>query len=178
MGRKKKEEPEIYHTPFGSTTVRPPEYDLSHYSIEPKTMEVASIGDPFRRYIQDPFTTGASITYTGSTGEVRSMYYPPKHWEPYSTTLDYEDFMKKYGDQKIYLASTHGSEYYDEVHFKQGDFIMFGRESSGVPENVHNAHENIRVPMIKSSDRSLNLSNTVAIAIYEGLRQIGFPNMK
>ena len=68
----------------------------------------------------------------------------------------YEDFMKKYGDQKIYLASTHGSEYYDEVHFKQGDFIMFGRESSGVPENVHNAHENIRVPMIKSSDRSLN----------------------
>lgn len=90
----------------------------------------------------------------------------------------YEDFMKKYGDQKIYLASTHGSEYYDEVHFKQGDFIMFGRESSGVPENVHNAHENIRVPMIKSSDRSLNLSNTVAIAIYEGLRQIGFPNMK
>lgn len=90
----------------------------------------------------------------------------------------YEDFMKKYGDQKIYLASTHGSEYYDEVHFKQGDFIMFGRESSGVPENVHNAHENIRMPMIKSSDRSLNLSNTVAIAIYEGLRQIGFPNMK
>lgn len=90
----------------------------------------------------------------------------------------YEDFMKKYGDQKIYLASTHGSEYYDEVHFNQGDFIMFGRESSGVPENVHNAHENIRVPMIKSSDRSLNLSNTVAIAIYEGLRQIGFPNMK
>ena len=90
----------------------------------------------------------------------------------------YEDFMKKYGDQKIYLSSTHGSEYYDEVHFKQGDFIMFGRESSGVPENVHNAHENIRVPMIKSSDRSLNLSNTVAIAIYEGLRQIGFPNMK
>ena len=86
--------------------------------------------------------------------------------------------MKKYGDKKIYLASTHGNKYYDEVNFKQGDFIMFGRESSGVPENVHKVHENIRVPMIKSSTRSLNLSNTVAIAVYEGLRQIGFPNMK
>ena len=90
----------------------------------------------------------------------------------------YEDFMKKYGDNKIYLASTHGGEHYDEVSFKEGDFIMFGRESSGVPEDVHNALENIRVPMIKSSTRSLNLSNTVAIIVYEGLRQIGFPDMK
>ena len=100
VGRKKKEEPEIYHTPFGSTTIRPPEYDLSHYSIEPETMEVTSIGDPFRRYVQDPFPTGASITYTGSTGEARSIYYPSKHWEPYSTTLDYEDFMKKIGKEE------------------------------------------------------------------------------
>ena len=90
----------------------------------------------------------------------------------------YEDFIKKYGDNKIYLASTHGGEHYDEVPFKEGDFIMFGRESSGVPEDVHNALENIRVPMIKSSTRSLNLSNTVAIVAYEALRQIGFPNMK
>lgn len=90
----------------------------------------------------------------------------------------YEDFMKKYGHNKIYLASTHGGEHYDEVSFKEGDFIMFGRESSGVPEDVHNELENIRVPMIKSSTRSLNLSNTVAIIVYEGLRQIGFPNMK
>ena len=90
----------------------------------------------------------------------------------------YEDFMKKYGHNKIYLASTHGGKHYDEVSFKEGDFIMFGRESSGVPEDVHNELENIRVPMIKSSTRSLNLSNTVAIIVYEGLRQIGFPNMK
>lgn len=90
----------------------------------------------------------------------------------------YEDFMKKYGDKKIYLATTHGGEHYDEVSFKEGDFIMFGRESSGVPEEVHNAHEGIRVPMIKTSTRSLNLSNTVAIIAYEALRQIGFPEMK
>ncbi|MBS6599459.1 MAG: tRNA (cytidine(34)-2'-O)-methyltransferase [Clostridium sp.] len=90
----------------------------------------------------------------------------------------YEDFMEKYGENKIFLASTHGGEHYDEVQFNQGDFIMFGRESSGVPEFIHEKLENIRVPMIKSSTRSLNLSNTVAIIAYEGLRQIGFPNMK
>ena len=55
---------------------------------------------------------------------------------------------------------------------------MFGRESSGVPEEVHNAHSGIRVPMVQTSTRSLNLSNTVAIVAYEALKQIGFPNMK
>jgi len=90
----------------------------------------------------------------------------------------YESFIQKYGNEKIYLASTHGEYHYDEVNFKVGDFIMFGKESSGVPEVVHNNSENIKVPMINSSTRSLNLSNTVAIIAYEGLRQIGFPNMK
>lgn len=90
----------------------------------------------------------------------------------------YEEFIKKYGNERIFLSSTHGNEHYDEAEFKEGDFIMFGRESSGVPKEIHEVLENIRVPMIKSSTRSLNLSNTVAIIVYEGLRQIGFPNMK
>ena len=55
---------------------------------------------------------------------------------------------------------------------------MFGRESKGVPQEVHEAHTNIRVPMIKTSTRSLNLSNTVAIIAYEALRQMDFPDMK
>lgn len=90
----------------------------------------------------------------------------------------YEEFMKKYGDRNIYLATTHGGEHYDEVEYKDGDFIMFGRETCGVPDDVHNAHEGIRIPMIKTSTRSLNLSNTAAIVAYEALRQLGFPNMK
>ena len=90
----------------------------------------------------------------------------------------YEDFMDKYGREKIYLATTHGGTHFDEISFKEGDFIMFGRESSGVPDEVHNNHSGLRVPMIKSSTRSLNLSNTVAIVAYEALRQLGFPNMK
>ncbi|WP_026015871.1 tRNA (cytidine(34)-2'-O)-methyltransferase [Clostridium beijerinckii] len=91
---------------------------------------------------------------------------------------NYEEFLKKYGDKTIYLSTTHGETHFDEISFKEGDFIMFGRESSGVPEEVHNRHIGFRVPMIKSSTRSLNLSNTVAIVAYEALRQIGFPNMK
>ena len=79
---------------------------------------------------------------------------------------------------RIFLSTTHGGNIYSDEKFQDGDFIMFGRESSGVPESVHNAHMGIRVPMVKSSTRSLNLSNTVAIIAYEALRQIGFPNMK
>ncbi|MCE5222238.1 MAG: tRNA (cytidine(34)-2'-O)-methyltransferase [Clostridium sp.] len=90
----------------------------------------------------------------------------------------YEDFMKKYGDKTIYLLTTHAENHFDEISFKEGDFIMFGRESSGVPEKVHESNIGFRVPMIKSSARSLNLSNTVAIVAYEALRQMRFPDMK
>lgn len=90
----------------------------------------------------------------------------------------YEDFMAKYGDQRIFLATTHGGKFYSEESYEPGDFIMFGRESSGVPEKVHNAHKGIRIPMIKTSTRSLNLSNTVCAIAYEALRQMDFPNMK
>ena len=90
----------------------------------------------------------------------------------------YEEFMAKYGDKRIFLATTHGGNIYSDEKFQKGDFIMFGRESSGVPNEVHNAHMGIRIPMIQTSTRSLNLSNTVAIVAYEALKQIGFPNMK
>ena len=86
--------------------------------------------------------------------------------------------MAKYGDQRIFLATTHGGKFYSEESYEPGDFIMFGRESSGVPEEVHNAHKGIRIPMIKTSTRSLNLSNTVCAIAYEALRQMDFPNMK
>ena len=90
----------------------------------------------------------------------------------------YEDFMAKYGEQRIFLATTHGGKFYNEESYEPGDFIMFGKESSGVPEEVHNAHKGIRIPMIKTSTRSLNLSNTVCTIAYEALRQMDFPNMK
>ena len=90
----------------------------------------------------------------------------------------YEDFINKYGNERIFLSTTHGGKYYSEESFKPGDFVMFGRESSGVPEHVHNAHMPIRIPIVQTSTRSLNLSNTVSIVAYEALRQMSFPNMK
>lgn len=91
----------------------------------------------------------------------------------------FEEFMKINSKEKIYLATTKSRNIYTEVKYKQGDFIMFGRESSGVPEKVRGMFKEtaIKVPMIDTTDRSLNLSNTVSIVAYEALRQIGFPNM-
>lgn len=93
----------------------------------------------------------------------------------------FDDMIKKYPNANIYLSTTKESKYHhDEVKYKKGDFVVFGRESSGLPDYVRDKYvENrIRVPMIKTSTRSLNLSNTVAIVAYEALRQLGFPEMK
>ena len=103
------------------------------------------------------------------------------YWDQLNLEIheSYEDFLNKYGSERIFLATTHEKgTHYDEIEFQEGDFIMFGRETCGVPEDVHERHSGLRVPMIKSSTRSLNLSNTVAIVAYEALRQLGFPNMK
>ena len=92
----------------------------------------------------------------------------------------YESFREKYKNSTFYFSTTKGSKFYTEVEYKEGDFIIFGRESSGLPEDVRldNPEGCIRVPMINSTTRSLNLSNTVAIVTYEALRQIGFKDMK
>ncbi|AJA48891.1 putative tRNA (cytidine(34)-2'-O)-methyltransferase [Clostridium pasteurianum DSM 525 = ATCC 6013] len=92
----------------------------------------------------------------------------------------FEELRQLYKNSDFYFSTTKGKNYYDDVHFKQGDFIVFGRESCGLPDEIRDSDPEkcIRVPMIKTSLRSLNLSNTVAIVAYEGLRQIGFKNMK
>ena len=92
----------------------------------------------------------------------------------------YNELREKYMDSTFYFSTTKGNKFYNEVRFKSGDFIVFGRETSGLPNEIRNNNlENlIRVPMIKTSLRSLNLSNTVAIVLYEALRQIGFIDMK
>lgn len=92
----------------------------------------------------------------------------------------FEEFYNKNRESRIYLSTTKASAYYDEVAYQQGDFIMFGRESSGVPQSIRDCLSDtaIKVPMVETSDRSLNLSNSVSIVAYEALRQIGFPGMK
>ena len=92
----------------------------------------------------------------------------------------WEEFNAKYPQAVIYAITTKGTRYYDEVSFKDGDFILFGQESRGLPDPIRQelAERLIRVPMIQTSTRSLNLSNTVAIVAYEAMKQMGFPGMK
>lgn len=92
----------------------------------------------------------------------------------------YDELREKYTGSTFYFSTTKGKRIYTEVQFEEGDFIVFGKESAGLPEKIRNDNfENcIRVPMLETSTRSLNLSNTVAILCYEALRQMDFPNMK
>ena len=91
---------------------------------------------------------------------------------------DYEEFLEKNPGAKIYMATTKANKVYTEVDYEQDCYIMFGKESAGIPEDILVDHEDtcIRIPMI-GDIRSLNLSNSVAIVAYEALRQHGFENM-
>ena len=92
-----------------------------------------------------------------------------------------EDFMLKYGNQRLWLATTKGGRLYADVEFKDGDFILFGRETRGLPKDFIEKHEEnaIRIPMSENTRaRSFNLSNSANIILFEALRQMGFPGLK
>ena len=95
------------------------------------------------------------------------------------TYVDYEDFLKKNNYPKVYMATTKAHQNYTDVVFEDGAYIMFGKESAGIPEEilVDNEDTCIRIPMLDDI-RSLNLSNSVAIVLYEALRQQNFSNMQ
>lgn len=95
------------------------------------------------------------------------------------TYVNYEEFLEKNPDAKIYMATTKGKHVYSEVSYEPDCYIMFGKESAGIPEEILVRHpeECVRIPMIGET-RSLNLSNSVAIVLYEALRQNAFDHMK
>lgn len=86
---------------------------------------------------------------------------------------------EKSKNNNIWYATTKGKLCYTDVNYKDGDYIVFGKESAGIPEEIlsKNVGNCIRIPMI-SEERSLNLSNSVAIVLYEALRQNNFKNME
>ena len=96
-----------------------------------------------------------------------------------TTYVDYEDFLMRNPCAKIYMATTKGPNVYTEVHYEPDCYIMFGKESAGIPEEIlrTNKEGSIRIPM-NPMIRSLNLSNSVAIVLYEALRQQDFANMQ
>ena len=86
-----------------------------------------------------------------------------------------DDFFEKNPDANCYFASTKALYKYSEVKYRDNDYIFFGKETKGLPEELlyKNKNKCIRIPMI-SEARSLNLSNSVAIVVYEALRQNDF----
>jgi tRNA (cytidine/uridine-2'-O-)-methyltransferase len=86
-----------------------------------------------------------------------------------------EDFYQKNGYDNIYYCTKKATKYYSDVVYPEKTFLMFGKETKGLPEEIlqKNQKNTIRIPMIKEA-RSLNLSNAVNIIMYEALRQQGF----
>ena len=102
------------------------------------------------------------------------------YWESLDVTtyIDYADFLERNPGAKIYMATTKAPKVYTEVSYEPDCYIMFGKESAGIPEEILVQHQEncVRIPMV-GDIRSLNLSNSVSIVLYEALRQNGFAGM-
>ena len=102
------------------------------------------------------------------------------YWPQLDVTryINYQDFLEKNPGAKIYMATTKAQKVYTEVSYEPDCYIMFGPESRGIPEEILVEHPDtsVRIPMWGET-RSLNLSNSVAVILYEALRQNGFEKM-
>ncbi|MCL1849348.1 MAG: tRNA (uridine(34)/cytosine(34)/5-carboxymethylaminomethyluridine(34)-2'-O)-methyltransferase TrmL [Clostridiales bacterium] len=89
-------------------------------------------------------------------------------------------FLDLHGDEKLWLVETGGRQTYEEASYCDGSFFVFGRETSGLPMELRSrfAENTVRIPMLPDPKaRSLNLSNSVAIVLYEAMRQNGFAGL-
>ncbi|MDD7339291.1 MAG: tRNA (cytidine(34)-2'-O)-methyltransferase [Eubacteriales bacterium] len=100
------------------------------------------------------------------------------YWKYLDLTIyeNLDDFFEKNKDANFYLATTKTKNIYSDVKFKDGDYIFFGKETAGLPEDLINKYSDraIRIPMIKDLKRSLNLANSCTVVLYEALRQLDF----
>lgn len=103
------------------------------------------------------------------------------YWEHLDVTryINFEEFLEKHPGAKVWMATTKAKKVYTDAVYGPDDFLMFGKESAGIPEEILVKHEEdcIRIPMLPAI-RSLNLSNSVAVVLYEALRQNGFREMQ
>ncbi len=86
-----------------------------------------------------------------------------------------EEVLERYAGSRFFFFSTKAAKTHSDVAYRDGDFLVFGKETKGLPEPLLRAHyeQCVRIPMA-GDIRSLNLSNSVAIAVYEGWRQLGY----
>lgn len=117
---------------------------------------------PFKFDFSDRFLKRAGIDY----------------WEHVDLVIhdSLEEFMDYVKDERYFFIETGTNKKYTDVDFKDGDFLIFGREKEGIPEDLlkENKEKILTIPMTKKIDRSLNLANSVSIVLYEALRQDGF----
>ncbi len=91
----------------------------------------------------------------------------------------FQELREKYPSARFIFYSTRGRSYYHQFNYSSGDFLVFGSETKGLDQEILDQAEiTLRIPMINQIPRSLNLGNSVALVLYEALRQQGFPGMK
>jgi len=130
--------------------------------------------------------TGCSLHLIGPLGfdlDDKKMRRAGLDYREYADVQLYADltaFMEQHNQPRVFAASTHGTRAYSEISYREGDAILFGPETRGLPVDVLEAlgeDFTIRIPMLPDS-RSLNLSNAAAVVAYEVLRQLAFPGLK
>ncbi|WP_188883385.1 tRNA (uridine(34)/cytosine(34)/5-carboxymethylaminomethyluridine(34)-2'-O)-methyltransferase TrmL [Alicyclobacillus cellulosilyticus] len=89
-----------------------------------------------------------------------------------------DELWARHPEGRFFYLSTKGKRWYTDVSYQPWDFLVFGKESRGLPDDIlqRHAEETFRIP-IRAQARSLNLSNAVAIVVFEALRQLGFPGL-
>ena len=91
---------------------------------------------------------------------------------------NYQSFVESEQPKRVLAVTTKSTGYYGDINFEAGDYLLFGSETGGLPEDVRQQipdQDKIRIPMLKDS-RSMNLSNATAVIVYEAWRQLGFEN--
>ena len=98
------------------------------------------------------------------------------YWQHLSVTYyeNIEEFFSKNANEKMVFLSSHGTKNHWDIPFKDNLFLIFGKESVGLPKNLLEKHHNslFKIPLYSEYVRSLNLANAVSILVYEGLRQL------
>lgn len=93
----------------------------------------------------------------------------------------FQEFLERYGDRRMWLSTTKGDRLYTQAEFRDGDMILFGRETAGLPRDFIRERKEwaIRIPMSRDTRlRSFNLANAANIVLFEALRQLGFPDLE
>ena len=122
--------------------------------------------------------TGASLYLVGKLGFSLSDKYTKRAGLDYWDSVDLhkintmDELLEANPDANFYYLTTKTKRKYSDIQFKEGDFIVFGPESRGLPAQYVTAETALTIPM-KEGQRSLNLSNSVAIVAYEHIRQLG-----